>query len=311
MPVRKSAQTATTLKPSTVEEWDFSHCPDEELEHCCYYEYARDSDKIKAQVTQLRSSVYQHPSGLYPGDADFYQDRWFRTFFGLFSEFPDTPWLRIPSALRQQRCTECRKWDAPFMSVYPERLLNQEEVYPYFPTDTGTFSLHSVHVVEVDWSASKHALKRAFEKWLDLNDPTAEAHLDQTGRVSDHELLKYLGAYRLLRDAKNKWELADAWAEKFGLNTKWTPRYSDERGWKRAKQHARKMINEGVALTPAASLINKLNFSKLSATEKARVKVRIAQMKRAEIRKLGKQKADAALTEIMHKVEQERRQSGA
>lgn len=102
--------------------------------------------------------------------------------------------------------------------------------------------------------------------------------------------MKYLGAYRLLRDANNKWALADQWAEKLGHGTEWTPRYSDGRAWDRPNKKAKKMIETGVTRTPATSLINKLDFSKLSAPQRARVKIQIAQMKRAEIRKLGKQK---------------------
>jgi hypothetical protein len=299
MAVKKIA--ATPPRPN-VEEWDFSSCPEDEIEYCCYYEYARENGDIKKKVAALRATGAGEPR-LFPGDAAYYQNHWFNTFFSLFVEFPDTPWLKVGAAVRYKRCKECYKFDAPFMDVFPERLANDQEAYPYFPEDVGSMSLHSVHAVEIDWTASNDAIKRAFDQWLEASRPSAEAHWDQTGRVTDRELLKYLGAFRLLRNAGNDWTLASSWSQKYGNGTAWTPAYSDERAYKRAKQHAKKIIADGIPLTPSASLINKLDFSKLSPAKRARVKVQIMQMKRAEIRKLGKQKGEAALAEILGKLE--------
>lgn len=304
MTTRKSKRPGNELKPSVVEEWDFSDCPEDELELCCHYEYSRERDGVKAQVAKLRDPEHQ-PNRPYPGDAAYYQEQWFTKFFGLFNEFPDKPWLAISAADRYARVKQCARWDTPFLSVCPERLENDEGVYPYFPMDVGTFVVHSVHAVEVDWTASNDALKKAFDQWLTDNRPRYATHLDQTGRVSDRELLKYLGAYRLLRCAENQWEIAKGWAEKFGRGTDWTPLYSDERAYKRAKGQAKHLIEKGVALTPAASLIQKLELSKLAAVEKARAAVRISQMKRGEIRKLNQQKAEAALAEILKNFQRE------
>jgi hypothetical protein len=304
MPARKSRRSNEELKPPAVEEWDFSDCPDDELESCCYYEYSRERDDVKAQVAGLRDPNRQ-PHHPYPGDAVYYQNLWFTTFFRLFAEFPDTPWLKIPPGDRHARLKECAKWDSPFMSVGPERLQNDEDVYPYFPDDVGAFDVHSVHAVEVDWKASNDAIKKAFEQWLIENRPPYAVHLDQTGRVSDRELLKYLGAYRLLQDAENNWETANEWAAKFGQGTMWTPRYSDKRAWERPKRQAKEMINKGVTLTPAAFLIQKLDFSKLNRAEEARAKIMIGQMERAEVRKFDQEKLDARMAEVIRKVQQE------
>ena len=225
---RKSKRSTTDMKPPAIEEWDFSHCPEDELKDCVRYEYSREREEVRARVAKLRDPKHISDNP-YPGDAVYYYDQWFSTFFRLFAEFPGTPWLKIKPADRRARVKECAKWDSPFMSVYPERLQNDDDLYPCFPMDVGASVVHSVHAVEVDWTASNDALKKAFDQWLIDNRPKHDIQLDQTGRVSDRELLKYLGAYRLLRDAANDWETANTWADELGHGTRWTPRYSDGR----------------------------------------------------------------------------------
>src|SRR5687767_5614694 len=107
-------RSASCPKPQTPtqpapEEWDFSECPDEEVEDCCFYEYARESEGTRRRVEQIRAEPPRF-AGLHPGDWAYYEDKWFRTFFGSFVEFPDSPWLRIEAGKRSERLKECARY---------------------------------------------------------------------------------------------------------------------------------------------------------------------------------------------------------
>jgi hypothetical protein len=287
-----------TAAAPIVREWDFSECADDEIEFCCFYEYARESEATIKRVTSYRLKGAWE-TDLYPGDAEYYRTNWFLSFFRHLVEFPDKPWLVLKPQKRKRICAECREWEGSFISVDPERLNNGDDApYPYFPTDTGSLSLHSVHAVEIDWTESLDAIKKAFAQWLQKNQPTSELIWEKRGRVSDRELLKYLGALRLLR-AFHDWQKADEYAAAKGSGTKWTPSYIDHAGWIRARKKATEMIQNGFVFSPAAALIRKLDLSKLDSSVKARAKVLISQLERSEVRRLMQQKAGSALAELL------------
>jgi len=280
-----------------LEEWDFTDCPDEEVEHCAYYEYSRESEKTKAYVAELRANGNWN-SGLYPGDAEYYERSWFLNFFKVFEEFPSLPWLKIEKSSRENRSAKCRKLEGPFLEVGPERLINEEEEYPFHPNDRGVWSLPSVYAFEIEWTASDDAIKKSFARWLAQARPFKEAVQKKSGQLSPRELLKYLGAFRLLRAYGGDWDAAQACVVEHGIGSPWTPSYSDERAWRRATQKAKCKIEHGIVFTPAARLMKALDRAGLSSLEKARAKWRVAQMDRAEKRKLTKLKADEFLAEI-------------
>jgi len=280
-----------------LEEWDFTDCPDEEVEHCAFYEFARESEKTMAHVDELRAKGNWN-SGYFPGDADYYTREWFLKFFKLFEEFPKLPWLKIEKTSRKRRSAQCRMWEGPFLEVALERLMNDEEEYPFYPPDTGFGTLTSVHAVEIEWTASDDAIKNSFSRWLAQARPFKDAVQKKSGQLSHRELLKYLGAFRLMRAYGGDWDVAQGCAVKHGTGSPWTPSYSDERAWRRAKKKAESKIEHGVVLNSAARLVKALDHAGLSRLEKARARVRISQMDRAEQRKLTKLKAEDALAEI-------------
>jgi hypothetical protein len=269
------------------EEWDFRSCSDDELACCCYYEYARHDDGTKSRVEHLRT-LGHWSVGLDPGDSAYYPDAWFRTFFRSLPEFPDLPWLNVGAKKRQRICDACRQIEGPFVSVGPERYINDEEQYPYFPPDLGSYELRSVHAVEVDWLASDEAILTAFARWLDANRPANDVILEGRGRGGTRELLKFLAAYRLMRQFSNDWIAADEWVEKYaprqdnGKRDKRVPGYKDEPAWRKAAAKADRLIKKGVGPTPAGMMEGKLKASNLTAVQRSRLAVSIKQAKRAE-----------------------------
>ena len=103
----------------------------------------------------------------------------------------------------------CVQIEGPFVPVGPERYINEEGQYPYFPPDLGSYELRSVHAVEVDWLASDEAILTAFARWPHVNRPANDVILEGRGRGGTRELLKFLAAYRLMRHYGNDWIAAD------------------------------------------------------------------------------------------------------
>src|SRR6266436_5502876 len=83
-------------------DWDFSSCPDEQLEACFEYELARHSREKKQEV--------EHWRRMFPRATTF--DHYWKlvlsgnvpmTIMEIFPEFPDTPFLQIPADERRRR----------------------------------------------------------------------------------------------------------------------------------------------------------------------------------------------------------------
>ncbi len=296
----------TPIKGPKIEEWDFSDCPNGEVEYCCYYEYARESEGIRQRVAAKRASIAS-PFTLYPGDLVYYETEWFEAFFEKLPEFPDVPWLSIKPNIRKAACDSCREWEGPFQSVSPERLPVEEDSPPvHYPTDVGALSLHTVHTVEVDWTATDDAIELRFRQWVKDNRPTAELIWEKRGRVTDRELLKFLGASRLLGHFHNKWDDVVNWVEEHGRGTIHTPNYSDQSGWLRASKKAKSLMKQSVVLSPAASLQTKLDLSGMGAVEEERVRVLKSHLDRTGI---GRETRLAAEAQLQQYIEQ--RKSGS
>ena len=105
---------ATKLAPlvlPTREEWDFDldGCPEDELEHCCFYEYALALPSVKKAVALWRRKLRRNPKEFeQEGDdlANMVRDRWFGSPFRLLVDHPEFPhkhWLQIDPDSRKQR----------------------------------------------------------------------------------------------------------------------------------------------------------------------------------------------------------------
>jgi hypothetical protein len=300
MPAPRPTHSNPSLTPPAAEEWDFRSCSEDELACCCYYEFARHDGDIKGRVKRLRT-LGHWSVGLDPGDSAYYPDAWFRTFFRHLPEFPDSPWLKLDPAKRQNVREACEQIEGPFVPVGPERYVNDEQQYPYFPTDLGPFELRSVHAVEVDWTASDEAILTAFVRWRDANRPAHDVILESRGRGGARELLKFLAACRLMRHFDNNWiagsEWVDGHAPKHGDDKKndGVPRYKDDPAWRKAAAKAERLIEAGVGPTPARMLEGKLKASNLTAVQRTKLAVSINQAKRAERREATLREAESLL----------------
>jgi hypothetical protein len=94
--------------------WDFDlgGCPEEELEHCCFYEYALDSSVIKKLVRTWRGNRKRL---IRPDDeiGNLITDFWYGSSFRVLADHPEFPrkhWLEIASPLRQQKVKQLRPY---------------------------------------------------------------------------------------------------------------------------------------------------------------------------------------------------------
>ena len=110
--IQEASSTKTTIQPETLKkprrvQWDFDQagCPADQLEHCCFYEYALDSQAITKAVLGYRKN---RDSLLRPDDdiGNLLLNRWFGSPFRVLvdhPEFPDKHWLEIDPLLREQK----------------------------------------------------------------------------------------------------------------------------------------------------------------------------------------------------------------
>ena len=293
MPIR-TIKKSTPTKPISQNEWDFSGCPKDEVNYCRFYEFARHDDELKEEIAQRRKKD-DWRSGRSPEHWEFYTDRAKLRFFRLFPEFPDRSWLGIPAKERRKRCEECRILEGPFFIVSPERI-DPEAGYPYVPTDVGIRTIHRAYAVEIDFSASKEAIKESFERWLGSVHKNSEIVVESRGGVTDADLLKALGAYRLVKQLGH-WTEAAEWSANNSSDNK--PLYENQSEWIKARKKAENLMTKGVAPSPQALLLARLDLSRLDRQERAVLKVHIAtKIDRAETRRLNKLTADKALAEL-------------
>ncbi|RBP41473.1 hypothetical protein DES53_107305 [Roseimicrobium gellanilyticum] len=277
------------------EDWDFSECPGDEKQYCLEYELARESKKAIEQVKHGRESEWALTCSD-PCAADYYWQKRWSAFYSTLSQFPQIPWLKVPAKIRTKAMKAVAPLEGPLLTIAPPRLFDEDGEYREFPQDTGFQELTSVHAIEVDWAASDEALKASFEKWLERHRPSFFPVKETRGRTDAFELLKLLGAFRLLRHYGN-WEdaLNAVGDEHCGEHA---PRYASESSWNRARRQAEQLITHGFVPGPGRSVVQIIDNAERSAIEKAKAKAFLAMQSRMEQRRLAKLKAEHVLDEI-------------
>ncbi len=154
-------------------EWDFSRCPTDELFECRAYEFARDTPQMRDDVRNLRKGLtcsfeelvrtLRKQIGRRPL-AD--------SLFWYYPEFPDIPYLTIPSDERGRRI--CALWPPTSSSIVIKPKLGP-------PPDIGQLLARGrvfygggsiEHALfEIDWTESDTYLSHAFSDWLKENRP--------------------------------------------------------------------------------------------------------------------------------------------
>ena len=199
------------------EEWDFSQCPDEHLEACYFYEFARESEKAKAAERVHREQI--------ESAADEHEAEWLRNcrmlhvfnFHKSCPEFPDTPFLLIPTAERTNRIA----------SLSNPTALRQANLSTIIRTHTADYSQSKtlkyrtgywegaveegvIAAFYIDWNIALPNLAKSFRQWLEDNKPPGACVGVKNGGGStprqQQTSLKALGALRLL--CRMSWEEA-------------------------------------------------------------------------------------------------------
>ncbi len=233
-----------------VEDWNFRACSNWQQPFCLEYECHREFEIVRRRVADYRQAIGKHNA--WDWDSGRLCVEGLFAPLAFMPDFPEKPWLSIQE---QQR----KKWVLRFGGVWlPEdekkrtrmivtgelkrptsfvrdvdiESLNDGGVYQdsrQFWDDTG---LRSLHVFCVDWSAPDTKLTDDFARWLQDHRPTGAKPLKGSGQTSEKDVLKMLGARRLLvayglekADEVSRTVLGDSL-------------YSDERAWRRAKAKA-------------------------------------------------------------------------
>ena len=110
--------------------WDFDRggCPEDELEHCCFYEYALELPEVRRLAIWWRGNRNRVRQ---TGDKadNLLRDKWYGLPFRVLAdhpEFPDKHWLQIDPLARKQKIAHSPPWSTihipnkPPMYVGPE-----------------------------------------------------------------------------------------------------------------------------------------------------------------------------------------------
>ena len=134
MPLKPTAQEEDLLKQH---EWDFSGCSEEERRFCCYYEYLRSSEPVRAIFERYgRTTIKEllkdgvHVVGLFDANIiippeeqrivkiDGQEDLFKPLLVALatIQDFPKKPWLDLPPETRKQLIQDYTE----FVRIYPD-----------------------------------------------------------------------------------------------------------------------------------------------------------------------------------------------
>lgn len=202
-------------------DWDFSTCPESQLELCFDYERARHSRREIAEVGQWRrdfpgktfDALFQHVESA----AD-----WVPNAFYLFPEFPDIPFLSIGAAERNRRFARLEAFGVNPAVCDPGEWFNESfpELASDFPKTEGTH--HKGFAYETrgkaitcpqlrcafaafrfDWQWSDETYIQLLKAWLGRNRDRSVQIKETRGKGNEvarfKSDLKTIGAFRLLK----------------------------------------------------------------------------------------------------------------
>jgi len=153
-------------------------------------------------------------------------------------EWPQTPWLALSAKLRKRIIGKSREINPWTLACNPWPLMSESGLQPNVTlTENGRKITYSVF--KIDWAKTNAQLGREFEAWLQhWRTLTKAKAIERRGRTSPGDLLKKLGAYRLLKEMP--WDEASDITVK--ILPKGNPLYSEQSAWLRAEREARAAI---------------------------------------------------------------------
>jgi hypothetical protein len=239
------AQALAKSKPDDSgvcrEEWDFSGCPEDQLEACFFYELARECPHAVRAARALRKHLEEIGADSVP---DY---RLAVTVVDLFKdcqEFPDTPFLAIPTVERYRRIKKLGKVIPP-VQVDLAGLIRRYQGKAV-TGKTIKYGQGDIVAFFMDWTISGEKLVKGVRHWVNTNRPPGAVATVRKGKGSGHEQirkdLKALGAWRLLK--KMGWEDAYVYSREILKNKKGQAQGlfgSHASAWRRAQKDAEKV----------------------------------------------------------------------
>ena len=164
------------------QDWDFSKCPENELELCLNWEEQRNRNDARFWQEKRKAEC----------SCDAYGRLMCR-------HFPKTPWLLLPEKDRKKAAVEAKpQWDGALGCTRFEYL----ETLKHFRREGHFYRIeHSATIVypfAINWEYSDNHLIEAFRKWIYDNKPKARNIVKLTGKTPPEEYLRWIGARRLL-----------------------------------------------------------------------------------------------------------------
>lgn len=244
------------MKPA---EWDFSKCPDDQLEFCRDYEFRRSNEDFINRVREYRATLgswsfadcierFRHPERFeWSERAEDSEAEW-HFFYGspcwYFEEFPEQPFLKIPADHRKLMATE-RRWnrsldETPFKEV--RRLCSEfPQDDPYCGALRVPNTPETVVAFGINWELSPEELTRRFNRWMADNRDKSVPIKERRGKGDSsrwRKELKQLGTWRLLN--KMRWEEAYEVTREHLKKGLWCDRAEV---WTRASKAAEKLLS--------------------------------------------------------------------
>jgi hypothetical protein len=232
------------------EEWDFSTCPDEQLEACYFYEFAKECPHA-IRVSRVAHESLKEITAAYGPKASYSLAAGVIDLFKDCPEFPGTPFLCIPKLEREQRIANLCKAN-PLVQADLPSLIRQHANKPLRRKAIGKTLKYlagqgDIAAFYIDWRMTNEQLIQGFRQWLRTNRPLTAVPIVRKGKGSSREQirkdLKALGAWRLLK--KMRWEDAYNHTREILKNKRGLPQPlfdSHASAWGRARKDAGKAI---------------------------------------------------------------------
>jgi len=236
------SSAATARADLKREEWDFSNCPDDQLEACLFYEMARECPPAVRAARALRKHLKEIGADSDPDHrlavtvADIFKD---------CPEFPGTPFLRIPMAERTRRIMKLGKAIPPVQADLAG--LIRQYHGKAVTGKTIKYGQGDIVAFFIDRRISDEKLAQGIRRWLKNNRPPGVVAMVKRGKGSSpgqiRKDLKALGAWRLLKQMR--WEDAHTYTLEILKNKKGQPQGlfgGHASAWRRARKDAKKVI---------------------------------------------------------------------
>ena len=267
-PVKRASQVRKNI-PEIDAEWDFSACPNKDVnewDELSVWEYAREIASIRRYVKKLRATCKEKSfdcflSAYGPQLRKRDWQRIPRTYDALFyfaPEWPEKAYLSIDKVKRKQRMRllwpEVGKefiseivQGKNFLKRYLSESFQEELLSAVQMTGRPTIQRDTQYadaIFHIGWHLSDLQLKEGFAAWLELNRPPGTC-ANQRGEGKSliktrQTEMRHLAAWRLL----DKYGLDYATAEELTRKNGTKALYNGQGYWLEAKRAAEVMLRE-------------------------------------------------------------------